>query len=122
MSFAATLCRRASAAVSAPRRLTGLQKSIYALYRRSLRMVLNKPKDNRLEWYLFVQHQFRSPSLGGGLTRRQIGAIEYYIRKGNKQLELLEQDSIRTVHVPDEAHDMLSRGFYSRGWIVNRAA
>lgn len=107
----------------APRRITGLQRSIYSLYKRSLQMVQSKPvvrqktlhrfldrsrfanhlsstQDTRKDWYLFVSHQFRHPTLGGSLRKKDVGAIEYYIRRGEKMLDSYKSPAVTKVSPP----------------------
>jgi succinate dehydrogenase assembly factor 1 len=90
------------------RRVTGLQRQVYNLYRRSLQLIASKPEvsserhtapghadprslridqHTRPSWHLFIHHQFRHPTLGGGIRRKDVGAIEYLIRRGDKMLE-----------------------------------
>ncbi|GAA5917166.1 hypothetical protein JCM6882_003277 [Rhodosporidiobolus microsporus] len=95
-----------------PRRVTGLQRQVFAMYKRSLRMVQAKPLDSRPAWYAFVAHQFRHPSLGGGLKRKDVSAIEHLLRRGEKMLETYESPTVKSVGVPDEAWQ------WPRGWVA----
>ncbi|BGP27691.1 hypothetical protein JCM10295v2_006666 [Rhodotorula toruloides] len=85
-------------------RLTGLQKQVLSLYKRSLRMIRSKPANTRPAWYRFVSHQFRDPKLGGGLRRKDIAAIEHMLRRGEKMLESYGSTSVKNVVVPVTAH------------------
>ncbi|KAL8277412.1 hypothetical protein RQP46_010134 [Phenoliferia psychrophenolica] len=77
------------------RRVTGLQRQIFHLYRRALVVVASKPPETRSSWYQFISHHFRHPSLGGGLRKQDVGAIEYYLRRGEKMLESYSQDGVK---------------------------
>ncbi|KAK4330615.1 LOW QUALITY PROTEIN: hypothetical protein RTBOTA2_006297 [Rhodotorula toruloides] len=76
------------------RRLTGLQRQVLSLYKRSLRM------DTRPAWYRFVSHQFRDPELGGGLRRKDIAAIEHLLRRGEKMLDSYGSPGVKNVVLP----------------------
>ncbi|BGP73834.1 hypothetical protein NBRC10513v2_007253 [Rhodotorula toruloides] len=82
------------------RRLTGLQRQVLSLYKRSLRMVRAKPADTRPAWYRFVSHQFRDPELGGGLRRKDIAAIEHLLRRGEKMLDSYGSPGVKNVVLP----------------------
>ncbi|GAA6009653.1 hypothetical protein JCM11491_001049 [Sporobolomyces phaffii] len=93
-------------------RRSGLQKSIIDLYKRSLQMVQTKPIDKRPAFYRFVVHQFRHPSAGGGLKRKDVQSIEYLLRKGEKQLESYSSSGVKNVVLPQETED------WPLGWIA----
>lgn len=139
--------------VAMARRVTGLQRQIYTMYKRSLKMVGSKPlvrfrsqlsssccpasllfrpdmmheqlkrshkltniphsQASRPSWYAFVSHQFRHPTLGGGLKKKDVGAIEYYLRRGEKMLEMYEKDGVKNVSVPDG-----EEGRWEMGWVA----
>ncbi|GAA5939985.1 Sdh6p [Sporobolomyces koalae] len=94
------------------RRVTGLQRQIYSLYKRSLEMVRSKPIDKRPAFYKYVVHQFRHPSLGGGLKRKDVQSIEYLLRKGEKQLESYSSSGVKNVVLPQDTED------WPLGWIA----
>lgn len=93
-------------------RLSGLQKSVLRLYKRSLKLVASKSSETRSHWFQFVAHQFRSSSLGGGLKKRDTATIEYLLRRGTKMLEQYEHPGVRNVSVPD------SDRRWEEGWIA----
>ncbi|GAA5871726.1 hypothetical protein JCM8547_008125 [Rhodosporidiobolus lusitaniae] len=98
-----------------PKRITGLQRQVLHLYKRSLVMVRSKPLDSRPSWFAFVSHQFRSPSLGGGLRRKDVAAIEHMLRRGEKMLDSYESPTVKSVGVGEEAW----RGVEGRlGWVA----
>ncbi|TNY19294.1 hypothetical protein DMC30DRAFT_400779 [Rhodotorula diobovata] len=84
----------------APRRITGLQRQVYTLYKRALQLVASKPLEHRPAWFAFVSHQFRHPSLGGGLKRKDVSAIEHLMRRGDKMLETYGSPGVKKVVVP----------------------
>jgi succinate dehydrogenase assembly factor 1 len=118
--------------MGAPRRITGLQRQVYHLYKRSLVMVQSKPlvrfrflflpsspltllcrtQETRPAWFAFVAHQFRAPSLGGGIRKKDHAAIEHLIRRGEKMLESYEQTTVKSVGVPQEAWE------WPQGWVA----
>lgn len=93
------------------RRITGLQREVYKLYKRSLQMVLKKPLAFRSSWYQFVSAQFRDPALGGGVKRKDVTAIEYYLRRGEKMLDTYGAPAVRSVRVPSDT-------WWPEGWVV----
>ncbi|GAA5982921.1 hypothetical protein JCM11641_002627 [Rhodosporidiobolus odoratus] len=95
------------------RRITGLQRQIYSLYKRSLQMVATKPLETRSSWFAFVAHQFRAPHLGGALRKKDVAAIEHLLRRGDKQLETFSASSVKSVAVPDEAWE------WKQGWVAS---
>ncbi|BGP20203.1 hypothetical protein JCM10213v2_008339 [Rhodosporidiobolus nylandii] len=95
-----------------PRRITGLQRQVFSLYKRSLQMVASKPLESRPAWFAFVAQQFRAPGLGGGLKRKDVHAIEHLLRKGEKQLETYGSPTVKSVGVPEEAWQ------WPQGWVA----
>ncbi|GAA5820219.1 hypothetical protein JCM10212_006786 [Sporobolomyces blumeae] len=95
-----------------PRRVTGLQRQIFSLYKRSLAMVRSKPLETRPAWFTFVSHQFRHESAGGGLRKKDVGAIEHLLRKGEKQLEMYSSPGVKNVVLPSESEH------WPMGWIA----
>jgi len=94
------------------RRLSGLQKDVLRLYRRSLKLVASKPLETRHHWFQFVSHQFRSAELGGGLKKRDTASIEYMLRRGTKMLEQYESKGVRDVNLPQ------SDKRWEEGWVA----
>lgn len=56
-------------------------------------------------------HNFRGPDLGGGLKKKDVVAIEYYLRRGEKMLEAYSREGVKTVSFP-QSHD------FPLGWIA----
>jgi succinate dehydrogenase assembly factor 1 len=63
-------------------------------------MVRTKPEEARPHFLLNVRYQFRTK--GAGYTRRDAGAIEYLIRAGHRQVDMLSLASIRDCSVTKE--------------------
>ncbi|TRM60672.1 hypothetical protein BD626DRAFT_504850 [Schizophyllum amplum] len=80
--------------------LSGLQREVSALYRRALRMAARKDPAKRADWSTFVRYTFRTRAESVG--PRDVGAIEYLMRQGRKQLELYEEESVRNCSVTSE--------------------
>ena len=68
-------------------------------------------QETRSAWFQFVSHQFRHESLGGSLRKKDVGAIEYYIRRGEKMLESYSQEGVKSVSVP-------SGEWWDEGWVA----
>ncbi|CEQ42084.1 SPOSA6832_03870, partial [Sporobolomyces salmonicolor] len=94
------------------KRITGLQRQVLSLYKRSLQMIASKPLETRPAWFAFVSHQFRHREQGGGLRRKDHSAIEHLLRRGEKQLEVYSSSGVRNVVVPDDAHE------WPLGWVA----
>ncbi|GAA5847276.1 hypothetical protein JCM9279_000215 [Rhodotorula babjevae] len=95
----------------AVRRITGLQRQVYHCYKRALQLVASKPLENRPAWFAFVAHQFRHPTLGGGLKGKDVSAIEHLVRRGDKMLETYGSPGVKKVVVPD-THE------WPLGWVA----
>ncbi|ELU37667.1 hypothetical protein AG1IA_08304 [Rhizoctonia solani AG-1 IA] len=88
------------------RRLSGLQKEVLGLYRRALRMVQSKPLGARENFTILVQYEFR---VRGAVSARDVGTIEYLIRRGKKRVEMLEDPGVKECWVSGEMRDWYSR-------------
>ncbi|KAG8966139.1 hypothetical protein FRC03_012464 [Tulasnella sp. 419] len=74
---------------------SGLQREVLHLYRRSLRNAYSKPPATRDKFVLYVHYNFRHPSKGGGVSKRDVSTIEYLIRSWHKTLEMWETGALR---------------------------
>lgn len=72
---------------------SGLQKQVLNLYRRCLRAA-NKKEDSERS-IKFVKEQFRKNS--NEIDRKEFQRIEYYIRKGEKQLKVLSNPNVKGI-------------------------
>ncbi|KZV70213.1 hypothetical protein PENSPDRAFT_685721 [Peniophora sp. CONT] len=86
--------------MSAPKRLSGLQREVLALYRKALRMTRAKPPATRPKFELFVRHAFRTSA--ASVSPRELTTIEYLIRRGGRQLEMFESPDVRDVTLSAE--------------------
>ncbi|CAK43373.1 hypothetical protein M747DRAFT_231117 [Aspergillus niger ATCC 13496] len=74
-------------------RLSGLQRQVLALYRTCLREAGKKPIVSN---YLAAlsKAEFRKNS---SVSKKDFGAIEYLLRKGQRQLEMYSAPGIRNI-------------------------
>ena len=75
-------------------RLSGLQRDVLSLYRRCLRAARLKPTANRPNFEAFARREFARYI---SLDKKDFGAIEFLLRKGQKQLEVYEAPGIRNI-------------------------
>ena len=75
-------------------RLSGLQRDVLSLYRRCLRAARLKPAANRPNFEAFARREFARYL---PLDKKDFGAIEFLLRKGQKQLEVYEAPGIRNI-------------------------
>ncbi|CAE6417522.1 unnamed protein product [Rhizoctonia solani] len=83
-------------------RLSGLQKEVLGLYRRALRMARSKPASSRGNFNILVQYEFR---VRGAVSPRDVGTIEYLVRRGKKRLEMLEDPGVKECWVSGEMRE-----------------
>ncbi|KAM6494343.1 hypothetical protein JOM56_010704 [Amanita muscaria] len=81
-------------------RHSGVQKEVFALYRRALRMTNTKPPLARPKFRLFVQYTFRTNATN--ITPRDVSTIEHLLRKGRRQLEMYEDPSVKDCWVSQD--------------------
>lgn len=75
-------------------RLSGLQRDVLSLYRRCLRAARLKPISNRPNFEAFARREFAKNVT---VDKKDFSAIEFLLRKGNKQLEIYEAPNIRNI-------------------------
>jgi len=75
-------------------RLSGLQRNVLSLYRNCLRAARNKPADTKPNFLLFARNEFEEHM---HLDKKDFSAIEYHLRKGQRQLEIYADTGIRNV-------------------------
>ncbi|KAI8591714.1 hypothetical protein BDZ88DRAFT_410472 [Geranomyces variabilis] len=73
-------------------RRTGLQRDVSDLYRALLRAVRRKPEEARPHFYQHIKGQFRRDA--ASISAREISTIEYMLRRGRRQLELLQDEGV----------------------------
>ncbi|KAH0284909.1 hypothetical protein M436DRAFT_58815 [Aureobasidium namibiae CBS 147.97] len=76
-------------------RLSGLQREILSLYRKCLRETRKKPADVRSNFLRFAQSEFREHQKH---DKKDYSAIEYMLRKGQRQLEIYSSPGIRNIN------------------------
>lgn len=63
-------------------------------------------KASQPSFLLYLRHAFRSPSGGGGLRKRDFGAIEYMLRRGDKMIgDVLEERGTKSISLPRGASE-----------------
>ncbi|TDL17870.1 hypothetical protein BD410DRAFT_753904 [Rickenella mellea] len=81
-------------------RRSGLQKEVLSLYRRALRLVRTKPPPTRPKFLLFIRYSFHKNARS--ISPRDVSAIEHLLRKGKRQIEQLEDPSVKDCWVGEE--------------------
>jgi hypothetical protein len=99
-------------------RLSGVQKEVLALYRAVLRQALRKDRDSLNNGgsnsfldllsnkYTLDEHAFTTTSYASQEFRKQASSvkrsefkrIEYMIRKGQKQIKLMQMPGVHSIH------------------------
>ncbi|KAI9814109.1 MAG: hypothetical protein M1832_005997 [Thelocarpon impressellum] len=77
-------------------RLSGLQRDVLSLYRQCLRQAQKKPNSVRSHFRDFARGEFRRHA---GVDKKDFAAIEYLLRKGQRQLDILSAPGITNVMV-----------------------
>ena len=75
-------------------RLSGLQRDVLALYRRCLRAARVKPVETRWNFESFARREFEKNL---HLDKKDFGAIEFLLRKGDRQLEMYQASNITNI-------------------------
>ncbi|RGB28840.1 hypothetical protein C1646_767329 [Rhizophagus diaphanus] len=75
-------------------RRSGLQTEVINFYRKCCRAVRKKPIETQNRFQQFVRSQFRQHII----SPRDHNFIEYMLRKGKRQLEVYENDSVKDIH------------------------
>ncbi|CDO55145.1 similar to Saccharomyces cerevisiae YDR379C-A SDH6 Protein involved in the assembly of the mitochondrial succinate dehydrogenase complex [Geotrichum candidum] len=78
-----------------PKKLSGLQKDVLKLYRMCIRQVHKKPVENQPQFLNFVREEFYSKR--DTINRKDFGAIEYLLRKGNRMLEVYGNPLVKNI-------------------------
>ncbi|KAF8026684.1 hypothetical protein BT93_F3226 [Corymbia citriodora subsp. variegata] len=95
---------------SAPRRLSGMQKQVLALYRGFLRATRSKSPDDRHRIESIVSSEFRRGARQ--VDRKNFLYIEYLLRRGKKQLDQLKSPDttgLSSLHFVPPSQSMGSR-------------
>ncbi|KAH9998883.1 complex 1 protein-domain-containing protein [Xylariaceae sp. FL0662B] len=75
-------------------RLSGLQKEVLSLYRNCLRASRKKPPESRPNFESFLRSEF---SKNIKVDKRDFAAIEFLLRKGRRQLEIMSAPGIKDI-------------------------
>lgn len=75
-------------------RLSGLQKDVLSLYRRSLRACRVKPADTRPNFEAFTRREFEKNLT---LDKKDFSTIEFMLRKGNRQLDIYASPGVTNI-------------------------
>jgi succinate dehydrogenase assembly factor 1 len=92
------------------KRLSGIQKQVLSLFRSFLRVARSKSPDTRLGIERYVGDQFRRDA--HGIDKKDFQRIEYLLRRGTKQLELLKANQITGFKILDPDKVFLSSVFF----------
>lgn len=76
-------------------KFSGLQRDVLSLYRRCLRASRKKPEDTRRNFIEFARDEFRRHA---AIDKKDFSAIEHLLRRGQRQLKIYENASIRNIH------------------------
>ncbi|KAH8974530.1 hypothetical protein BDL97_01G106900 [Sphagnum fallax] len=96
-------------------RLSGLQRQVLSLYRAFLRAARNKPSEARSQLEQFVAAEFRRNAIE--VDKKDFQTIEYLLRRGNKQLLMLQGTDVNGFTfmeprcVQQEMGDEINRNF-----------
>lgn len=75
-------------------RLSGLQRDVLSLYRNCLRAARTKPPDARPNFKAFARKEFERHK---ALDKKDFSAIEFFLRKGNRQLEIYREPGVHNI-------------------------
>ena len=75
-------------------RLSGLQRDVLALYRRCLRSARAKPVETRPNFEGFARREFQKNL---EMDKKDFSAIEFLLRKGERQLEMYQAPNITNI-------------------------
>ncbi|CAG8479773.1 4198_t:CDS:2 [Dentiscutata heterogama] len=84
-----------STALSAGIRRSKLQIEVIRFYRECCKAIKRKPPETQIRFQQFLRFQFRQHRI----SPKDHAAIEYLLRRGKKQLETYQSDSIKDVTV-----------------------
>lgn len=75
-------------------RLSGLQRDVLSLYRSCLRAARAKPRETQPQFQTFARREFEHHL---HLDKKDFSAIEFLLRKGNRQLEQYAQPNVTRI-------------------------
>lgn len=77
-----------------PQKLSGLQRDVLHLYRSCLRACRTKPASTRPNFQRFARREFEK---NVGLNKKDFGTIEFFLRKGERQLEVYRSPGVTNI-------------------------
>ncbi|KAF7877501.1 hypothetical protein EAF04_001178 [Stromatinia cepivora] len=75
-------------------KLSGLQREVLALYRKCLRESRKKPAESRKHFEAFARLEFDKSM---NLDKKDFSAIEYLLRKGQRQVDMYSSPGIKDI-------------------------
>ncbi|KAK3335390.1 complex 1 protein-domain-containing protein [Cercophora scortea] len=75
-------------------RLSGLQREVLSLYRQCLRECRKKPQATQAHFRTFARREFEKNIQ---LDKRDFSAIEFFLRKGRRQMEMYASPGVKDV-------------------------
>lgn len=77
-----------------PARFSGIQRDVLSLYRQCLRQIDKKPEERQVHFRQFARAEFEKHL---SLDKKDFAAIEFYLRKGHRQLETYSEPHIKDI-------------------------
>ncbi|CAG8669504.1 hypothetical protein C2G38_2159084 [Gigaspora rosea] len=84
-----------STALSVGIRRSRLQIEVIRFYRECCKAIKRKPPETQIRFQQFLRSQFRQHKI----SSKDHEAIEYLLRRGKRQLESYQSDSIKDINV-----------------------
>ncbi|AMD21258.1 HEL022Cp [Eremothecium sinecaudum] len=76
-------------------RLSGLQRDVLHLYRRSIRIAYTKSASTTPHFIKFARSEFDKYR---NISRKEFSTIEHLLRVGNKRLDLYSSHELKDIH------------------------
>lgn len=76
-------------------KLSGIQRDVLSLYRRSIRIAQRKDENFRPQFYTFARQEFEKYR---DLPRKDIATIEFLLRAGGKKVDMFSNPHIRKMY------------------------
>jgi succinate dehydrogenase assembly factor 1 len=74
-----------------------LQLEVLGLYRSFLRVIRTKPEHSRDRFKLYIRSEFQKQATG--ISKRDLNAIEYLLRRGKKNLEVFKNENLTDISI-----------------------
>ncbi|KAF7314453.1 hypothetical protein MKEN_00918100 [Mycena kentingensis (nom. inval.)] len=82
--------------------LSGLQREVLSLYRRTLRVPRTKPPTTRTRWSIMLRYTFRIQAARAKPT--EFSTVEYLLRAGRRQVDMFADPSVKDCQVSAAMH------------------